>query len=51
MASDMKALEHLEAISNNLDDIRKELSSVSNSLANIAHYLKEISENKRYFEK
>ena len=35
MASDMKALEHLEEISNNLDDIRKELSAVSSALLNI----------------
>ena len=47
MASDMKALEHLEEISNNLDDIRKELSAVSSALLNIAHYLKELSENSR----
>ena len=43
MASDMKAREHLEEISNNLDDIRKELSAVSNALLNIAEYLKELS--------
>ena len=47
MASDMKALEHLEEISNNLADIRKELSAVSNELLNIAEYLKELSANSR----
>ena len=43
MASDIKALAHLEDISNNLDEIRKELSSVSSSLWDIAKYLKEIA--------
>ena len=45
MASDIKALAHLEDISNNLDAIRKELSSVSSSLWDIAKYLKEIAIN------
>ncbi len=44
MASEQKALEHLEEISNNLDDIRKELSSMSNALLSIAAYLKDIAE-------
>ena len=44
MASDIKALEHLEEISSNLDDIRKEISSVSSALLDIAKYLKEIAE-------
>ena len=43
MANDIKALEHLEEISNNLDEIRKELSSVSSSLWDIAKYLKVIA--------
>ena len=43
--NDIKALEHLEEISNNLDDIRKELGSVSSSLWDIAKYLKEIAIN------
>ena len=50
MASDIKALAHLEDISNNLDEIRKELSSVSNSLADIAKYLKEIAINTQEHE-
>jgi hypothetical protein len=45
MASDIKALAHLEEISNNLDEIRKELSSISGSLWDIAKYLKEIAIN------
>ena len=44
MANDIKALEHLEEISSNLDDIRKEISSVSSALLDIAKYLKEIAE-------
>jgi len=43
MGNDIKALEHLEEMSNNLDDIRKELSSVSSALLTIAGYLKEIA--------
>ena len=43
MAEDIKALEHLEDISNNLDDIRKEISSMSSALLTIAEYLKEIA--------
>ena len=45
MASEMQALAHREEISNNLDEIRKELSSVSNALFEIAKYLKEIAIN------
>jgi 3-methyladenine DNA glycosylase AlkC len=45
MANDIKALAHLEEISNNLDEIRKELSSVSYALLDIAKYLKEIAIN------
>ena len=45
MASDMQALAHLEEISNNLDEIRKEISSVSSALLTIAKYLKEIAIN------
>jgi hypothetical protein len=45
MGNDIKALAHLEDISNNLDEIRKELSSVSSSLWDIAKYLKEIAIN------
>jgi hypothetical protein len=45
MASDIKALAHLEDISNNLDDIRKELSSVSIALLDISKFLKEIAIN------
>ena len=45
MANDIKALAHLEEISNNLDEIRKELSSVSSALLDIAKYLKEIAIN------
>ena len=44
MGNDIKALEHLEEISSNLDDIRKEISSVSSALLTIAKYLKEIAE-------
>ena len=43
--NDIKALEHLEEISNNLDDIRKELGSVSSSLWDIDKYLIEIAIN------
>jgi len=43
MGNDIKALEHLEEISNNLNDIRRELTSVSSSLADIAEYLKELA--------
>ena len=50
MASDIKALVHLEEISNNLDEFRKELSSVSSSLADIAKYLKEIAINTQEHE-
>jgi len=45
MANDIKALAHLEDISHNLDEIRKELSSVSSALLDIAKYLKEIAIN------
>ena len=44
MGNDIKALEHLEEISSNLDDIRKENISVSSALLTIAKYLKEIAE-------
>jgi len=44
MGNDIKALEHLEEISNNLNDIRKEISSMNSSLSDIAKYLKEIAE-------
>jgi hypothetical protein len=43
MANDIKALAHLEEISNNLDEIRKELSSLSSALLDIAKYLKVIA--------
>jgi hypothetical protein len=35
MANDIKALEYLQDISNNLDEIRKELSSLNNFLGDI----------------
>ena len=43
MANDIKALAHLEEISNNLDEIRKELSSLSSALLDIGKYLKVIA--------
>ena len=43
MANDIKALAHLEEISNNLDEIRKELTSLSSALLDIAKYLKVIA--------
>ena len=43
MASDVQALAHLEDISNNLDEIRKELSSVSSALLSIQKVLEKIA--------
>ena len=47
MASDIKALAHLEDISNNLDQIRKELqelSAIANALIHIQKALEQIAE-------
>ena len=44
MASDIKALAHLEDISHNLDQMRKELSAVVNALIQIQKALEQISE-------
>ena len=43
MASDMKALAHLEEISNNLNDIRKELGAMANALIQIQKALEEMA--------
>ena len=45
MASDIKALAHLEEISNNLDEIRKERSSLSSAQLEIAKLLKVIAQS------
>ena len=45
MANDIKALAHLEDISHNLDEIRKELSSLGYGQLDIARVLKEISKS------
>jgi small-conductance mechanosensitive channel len=45
MANDIKALAHLEDISNNLDEIRKELSSLSSAQLDIAKILKDIAQS------
>ena len=42
MANDIKALNHLEEISSNLDEIRRELSSLTNALGNIDARLVEL---------
>ena len=47
MTSDIKALAHLEDISNNLDQIRKELqelSAIANALIHIQKALEQIAE-------
>ena len=44
MASDIKALAHLEDISFNLDQIRKELSNLTNALILIQKALEQMAE-------
>ena len=44
MANDIKALAHLEDISNNLDQIRKELSNLTNALIQIQKALEQMAE-------
>ena len=44
MANDIKALAHLEDMSFNLDQIRKELSSVVNALIQIQKALEQMAE-------
>ena len=44
MANDIKALAHLEEISHNLDQIRKELSNLTNALILIQKALEQMAE-------
>ena len=45
MANDIKALAHLEDISHNLDEIRKELSSLGSAQLDTAKILKDIAQS------